>query len=75
MNRIEFIEIHEFFGRASRREIPRALVALTPVPESAGSPLSSYPATCDLRPTCAWQSGLSGDAARPVDLVSGHRPS
>lgn len=73
MNGVEFNEVHEFFG-ARAVEIG-ALVAHTPVPESAGSPLSSYPATCDLRPTCAWQSGLSGDAARPVDLVSGHRPS
>jgi hypothetical protein len=45
INGVEFNEIHDFFGRASEREIPRALVAYTPVPESAGSPLSSYPAT------------------------------
>ena len=48
MNGVEFNEVHEFFGRAAA-EIG-ALVAHTPVPESAGSPLSSYPATCGLRP-------------------------
>ena len=43
-----------------------AMVAHTPVPESAGSRLSSYPATCALQPAAdvgrlsAWQSGLGG---------------
>jgi len=43
-----------------------AVVAHTPVPESAGSRLSSYPATCALQPAAdvgrlsAWQSGLGG---------------
>jgi len=48
VNGVEFNEVHEFFG-ARAVEIG-ALVAHTPVPESAGSPLSSYPATCGLRP-------------------------
>jgi hypothetical protein len=43
-----------------------AMVAHAPVPESAGSRLSSYPATCALQPAAdvgrlsAWQSGLGG---------------